>query len=239
MPGGYTCCVPGCYNNSRNTQFKSFHRFPKDSKQRAIWIHRISRLGHSSKFSSFIPSESHRVCGDHFISGTRVLSSCNPSIKVSRPPPNLCKRINPIEKARSRHPGLSTLTTRKSVTVVGSSRPADDYSTNVTATADVNTSVVPDATLEVEVESMEVHDISEEDHPDMPDHNYCKPIHAKRPKSEPLKAQTGPLFLTVLKKMKTLGEAKDALAKAQARLLCIDTLQSNVDAVRQYSGFSS
>ena len=46
--GGYTYCVPGCYNNSKRDNHLSFYNFPdgKSSEKELLrkkWIHAISR----------------------------------------------------------------------------------------------------------------------------------------------------------------------------------------------------
>ena len=58
--GGYTCCVPGCYNNSKKNKELQFHGFPtgesKEKKQlRKKWIRWICR-------ENFSPGPHHRVC---------------------------------------------------------------------------------------------------------------------------------------------------------------------------------
>ena len=35
--GGYTCCVPGCYSNTKRDQELSFHKFPKDESMKLKW----------------------------------------------------------------------------------------------------------------------------------------------------------------------------------------------------------
>ena len=30
--GGFTCCVPGCFNNDKRNRGVSFYKFPKDKK---------------------------------------------------------------------------------------------------------------------------------------------------------------------------------------------------------------
>ena len=55
--GGITCCVPGCFNNSKRHKDIRFYVILKDKKLRAIWLSKISRKG-------FAPSEQkngHRV----------------------------------------------------------------------------------------------------------------------------------------------------------------------------------
>ena len=70
------CAVFGCSNRSKRERDKDYFRLPaivprsNDEKQalsierRATWLSRIQRedLGED-------PSEFHRVCGEHFISG--------------------------------------------------------------------------------------------------------------------------------------------------------------------------
>ena len=42
--GGFTCCVLGCYNNSKKHKGKfSFYNFPGDQNLRKQWLHNISR----------------------------------------------------------------------------------------------------------------------------------------------------------------------------------------------------
>ncbi|KAH8037954.1 hypothetical protein HPB51_019306 [Rhipicephalus microplus] len=42
--GGFSCCVPGCYNNSTRDKDLGFYVFPKEQKLRETWIQRINRL---------------------------------------------------------------------------------------------------------------------------------------------------------------------------------------------------
>jgi len=60
--GGFTCCVPGCFNNSKKDQTLSFYRIPKDKTLRKAWLHKISR-------KDFRPTDGHRVCSDYFVGG--------------------------------------------------------------------------------------------------------------------------------------------------------------------------
>ena len=41
--GGYTCCVPGCYSNTKRDQELSFHKFPKDESMKLKWSNAIKR----------------------------------------------------------------------------------------------------------------------------------------------------------------------------------------------------
>ena len=56
--GGFTCCVPKCYNNSVRDKHLKFYVIPKDEHLRQKWLQKISRKG-------FTPNR-HRVCSAHF-----------------------------------------------------------------------------------------------------------------------------------------------------------------------------
>ena len=63
LPGGYTCCIPGCFSNSKKHKGQfSFYVFPKDPKLRRKWLLNISR-------KNFSPTTGHRVCSAHFLGG--------------------------------------------------------------------------------------------------------------------------------------------------------------------------
>ncbi|XP_017296486.1 THAP domain-containing protein 11 [Kryptolebias marmoratus] len=79
MPG-FTCCVPGCYNNSHRDRDLRFYTFPKDSALREQWLRNISRAGVSGCFSTFQPTTGHRVCSVHFAGGRKTYSVRVPSL---------------------------------------------------------------------------------------------------------------------------------------------------------------
>lgn len=79
MPG-FTCCVPGCYNNSHRDRDLRFYTFPKDNGLREQWLRNISRAGVSGCFSTFQPTTGHRVCSDHFAGGRKTYSVRVPSL---------------------------------------------------------------------------------------------------------------------------------------------------------------
>uniref|UniRef100_H3CV88 THAP domain-containing protein 11 n=1 Tax=Tetraodon nigroviridis TaxID=99883 RepID=H3CV88_TETNG len=79
MPG-FTCCVPGCYNNSHRDRDLRFYTFPKDSALREQWLRNISRAGVSGCFSTFEPTTGHRVCSVHFAGGRKTYSVRVPSL---------------------------------------------------------------------------------------------------------------------------------------------------------------
>ncbi|XP_039359555.1 THAP domain-containing protein 11 [Mauremys reevesii] len=70
MPG-FTCCVPGCYNNSHRDKALHFYTFPKDAELRRLWLKNVSRAGVSGCFSTFQPTTGHRVCSEHFPGGRK------------------------------------------------------------------------------------------------------------------------------------------------------------------------
>ncbi|XP_055058158.1 THAP domain-containing protein 11 [Misgurnus anguillicaudatus] len=79
MPG-FTCCVPGCYNNSHRDRELRFYTFPKDPDQREIWLKNISRAGVSGCFSTFQPTTGHRVCSVHFTGGRKTYTIRVPTL---------------------------------------------------------------------------------------------------------------------------------------------------------------
>lgn len=79
MPG-FTCCVPGCYNNSHRDRELRFYTFPKDPALREQWLRNISRAGVSGCFSTFLPTTGHRVCSVHFAGGRKTYSIRVPSL---------------------------------------------------------------------------------------------------------------------------------------------------------------
>lgn len=79
MPG-FTCCVPGCYNNSHRDRDLRFYTFPKDTTLRELWLRNISRAGVSGCFSTFQPTTGHRVCSVHFAGGRKTYTIRVPSL---------------------------------------------------------------------------------------------------------------------------------------------------------------
>lgn len=74
LPGGYTCCVPGCFINSKKHKGQfSFHVFPKDPKLRKKWLLNISR-------KNFSPTTGHRVCSAHFLGGKKSYQNAVPTV---------------------------------------------------------------------------------------------------------------------------------------------------------------
>ena len=79
--GGFTCCVPLCYNNSKdNDKSLSFYVIPKDPELRKKWLHMISR-------KNFKPTSGHRVCSEHFVGGKKTYDNNVPTIvpKIIKP----------------------------------------------------------------------------------------------------------------------------------------------------------
>ena len=75
MPGGRYCCVPWCGNSSGKVkgQCVTFFSFPKDESLKLKWIDFVAGG------SDWIPSQSSKVCSDHFssdmvkVSNTRLV----------------------------------------------------------------------------------------------------------------------------------------------------------------------
>lgn len=103
MPG-FTCCVPGCYNNSHRDRELRFYTFPKDTTQREIWLKNISRAGVSGCFSTFQPTTGHRVCSVHFAGGRKTYTIRVPTLFPLR-------GVNERKSRRGRNRKVSAPTT--------------------------------------------------------------------------------------------------------------------------------
>ena len=55
-----SCCAPGCRNKKKAGSPIKYYRFPLDPSRRMLWISAI-------RWQSFVPTDSHRLCSDHFI----------------------------------------------------------------------------------------------------------------------------------------------------------------------------
>ena len=71
--GGFTCCVPGCFNNNKRNRNISFYVFPQDEKLRKVWHRNISRKG-------FKPTSGHRLCSEHFEGGKKTYMNNIPTV---------------------------------------------------------------------------------------------------------------------------------------------------------------
>ena len=90
-PGGFTCCVPGCFNNSKKHKGQfSFYSFPADKNLRKKWLHKVSR-------KNFRPNTGHRVCSAHFEGGSKTYSNNLPTVFP------LTKSHPKVEKAPRRY----------------------------------------------------------------------------------------------------------------------------------------
>ena len=90
--GGFTCCVPGCFNNDKRNRGVSFYKFPKDKKLKKIWLSR----------KDFKPTNGHRVCSQHFEGGKKTYMNNVPTVfplskthqKVNTEPRRTLIRVN-------------------------------------------------------------------------------------------------------------------------------------------------
>ena len=64
--GKFSCCVPGCTNNWRNTRGKKFHTLPSDAKVR----HLYEKLIRNENLK--VDAQHTWICGDHFPDGERM-----------------------------------------------------------------------------------------------------------------------------------------------------------------------
>ena len=97
--GGYTCCVPGCYSNTKKNKNLSFHRFPKNNIPKEKWVNAIKR-------KDFVPTNHHRVCSSHFEGGKRKNTKDVPSVfpllpsSISRKVPKVREYVPPLKKVK-------------------------------------------------------------------------------------------------------------------------------------------
>ena len=108
--GGTTCCVPGCYNNSKEDAGRvSFYRFPLDRAGRLLWL---ARIGRDRKWR---PSVYSRVCGSHFVGGLKSTDAPHPILFPLRDERRYRSGIDSQRRGRrtllARHKPTSTVTT--------------------------------------------------------------------------------------------------------------------------------
>ena len=72
--GKFSCCVPGCTNNWRNSPEKKFHTLPSDAKVRRLYQKLIRNE------NSKLNAQHTRICGDHFPDGERMCRTQLPSL---------------------------------------------------------------------------------------------------------------------------------------------------------------
>jgi len=63
--GGYTCCVPGCYSNSKREKNLSFYMIPHKEPLRTKWLNALKR-------KDFVPNEHQRLCSLYFKHGKKM-----------------------------------------------------------------------------------------------------------------------------------------------------------------------
>ena len=76
-PGGRTCCVPNCYDNSRNRPDISYHKLPKEPTLRRKWSKLLKTKGLCN------PGENNYVCSDHFPWGKKTYENNIPTMLSS------------------------------------------------------------------------------------------------------------------------------------------------------------
>ena len=118
--GGFTCCVPGCFSNSKRDVNLSFYGFPKENNLRKRWLHKISR-------KNFSPSTGHRVCSLHFEGGKKTYMNNVPVIfplAKSHPRPS----PKPRRKVILHRPSTSNQETPPTFNLAASSTTENDES---------------------------------------------------------------------------------------------------------------
>lgn len=244
--GGVTCCVPGCNNNNKRNKGLSFHRFPSDKRQRKLWLLQINRQGTTGKYSQFIPTANHRVCGMHFIGGRRQLPHHYPSLNLPNKSLGCKNRNNPLGNTRSNQ--LSARS-KEIEAVLGDNSDqcgVTDLSLHVADhdSTDFENHIPTTIETECEVSTSGV-EYSLDDKPATVknehlhfDHTYCKASYLK-PRPVTVSSQVGPMFAKVLTLHKTVRDLRGSLVQAKRRIMCIESMQANPSALHSYTGFST
>ena len=68
MPKPVNCCVPGCFNNFRNSTGLQYYRIPKDSRLRTEYVRLIRNK------TLKLNSDNTRICSEHFEGGRKMNS---------------------------------------------------------------------------------------------------------------------------------------------------------------------
>ena len=81
--GGAYCCVVGCTNSQYRDNHKGikFFRFPKDEKQKTLWINHVKRIKEDGTL--WQPTSASRICSSHFSEGLRSQDPHSPSYAPS------------------------------------------------------------------------------------------------------------------------------------------------------------
>ena len=74
MPKPVNCCVPGCFNNFRNSTGLEYYRIPKNSRLRKQYVHLIRNQ------TLKLNSDNTRICSEHFEGGRKKNPEHLPSI---------------------------------------------------------------------------------------------------------------------------------------------------------------
>ena len=74
MPKPVNCCVPGCFNNFRNSTGLQYYRIPKDSRLRTEYVRLIRNK------TLKLNSDNTRICSEHFEGGRKMNPDNLPSI---------------------------------------------------------------------------------------------------------------------------------------------------------------
>ena len=92
--GGFTCSVPGSFNNDKRNRVVSFCKFPNDKKLKKIWLQKISR-------KYFKPTNGHRVCSQHFEGGKKTYLNNVPTVFPLSKTHQKVNRIRNLEERSS------------------------------------------------------------------------------------------------------------------------------------------
>ena len=69
-PGGYTCCVPECFSNSKRDPNLLFYSYRHGKSEDKVLLRKRSL--HWASRKDFKPTHGHRMCSKHFLGGKKT-----------------------------------------------------------------------------------------------------------------------------------------------------------------------
>lgn len=240
--GGFTCCVPGCYNNSTSLTDKSlkFHRFPQNVPLRRKWIKLINRKAKNGKL--FQPdSRSHRVCSAHFVNGMKTNGNNIPTVfpikrllTASKPrmTNSAARAAEPVLiPPNPASPELPPEEQQQHVDLIGLGIQTPMYGAEV----EIDSFGLPP------VPTLGIYDTPRPiPLPPSSEHSYCSsakqlPTPSKKKLQNTVRLAARDLFTT----SKTVSASKAEITRLKSMVLDIDSVLKSKDTLNLYTGFKS
>lgn len=223
-----TCCVPGCYNNTKKNRDLSFHRFPEDSILKQQWIVAIGRCDKDSKYKLFSPtSSSHRICSAHWPQNKKT--------------PGSIPSLFPLKSIKSST--RITQTAKRAATAVCDIETADELLSSCANSSNEHHTLCISAPIDLnEVAAHEevagINTDQEYEEIITSDHTYAKQcLVPHSPGKSLLNKRLATASSDMLSMMQSLSTAKTELRILRSRTLDIETVKPHSDLLNLYTGF--